>query len=738
MNTQSSPDEDERRTLRGTVDRVVFHNEENCWTVLRLKLQSLADPVTVVGELPSPQPGAALSVTGVWVNDPRFGRQFKMTSFESLLPADIDGIMHYLGSGLIKGVGPGMARRIVNKFGQDAFRVLDEEPELLTQIRGISPRKLEGIKTAWAEHRGIKDLIMFLQPHGISAAYAVRIFREYGAGALDIVKENPYRLAMDIRGIGFVTADAIAMKLGFDPGGVLRAQAGLLYLLRKLGDEGHVFFPLEELVHKCADELRMETQTVRGALRALSEEHRVVIDELSEDLGRPHFGVYLTRYYHYEKSIAHYLRRILNSPKSVHFPDPEVLLAGVLSMLPLELADEQIKAARAALSDKLLVITGGPGTGKTTVINAIIKLYEKRGAKVLLAAPTGRAARRMAEATEKDAKTIHRLLEYSPREDGFARNENHPLACGLLVIDEASMLDTMLMCHLVKALPLGSTLVLAGDVNQLPSVGPGNVLGDIMKSGAAKIVCLTEIFRQAAESDIIVNAHLINRGEVPSLHSNSRAPSDFYFIRRDDPAEAAALIIELVRERIPNKFRFHPVDEIQVLSPMHKGATGVEELNARLQAALNSQEQRIKRGGRSFYLGDKVMQTRNNYDKEVFNGDIGRICLINEEDREVVVRYEDKNVLYSYEELDEISMAYAVSVHKSQGSEYPAVVIPVLTEHYMLLQRNLLYTGVTRGKRLVVLVGSPRAMHMAVGNNRMNRRYSWLDRRLGAEQGGGL
>ncbi|MDR3176103.1 MAG: ATP-dependent RecD-like DNA helicase [Desulfovibrio sp.] len=736
MNTP--PDEDARRTLRGTVDRIVFHNEENCWTVLRLKLQSLADPVTVVGELPSPQPGAALSVTGVWVNDPRFGRQFKMESFENLLPADIDGIKHYLGSGLIKGVGSGMAKRIVDKFGRDAFRVLDEEPELLRQIKGISARKLEGIKAAWAEHRGIRDLIMFLQPHGISAAYAVRIFKEYGAGALDVVKENPYRLAMDIRGIGFVTADSIAMKLGFDPAGVLRAEAGLLYLLRKLGDEGHVFFPLEELVHKCSDELRVETQTVRTALRALAEGQRVVIDELSEDLGRPYFGVYLTRYYHYEKNIALYLRRILNSPKSVHFPDPEVLLAGVLSSLPLELADEQIKAARAALSDKLLVITGGPGTGKTTVINAIIKLYEKRGAKVLLAAPTGRAARRMAEATDKDAKTIHRLLEYSPREDGFARNENHPLACGLLVIDEASMLDTMLTSHLAKALPLGSTLVLAGDVNQLPSVGPGNVLGDIMKSGTAKIVRLTEIFRQAAESDIIVNAHLINHGEVPPLRGNSGASSDFYFIRRDDPVEAANLIIELVRERIPNKFRFHPVDDIQVLSPMHKGATGVEELNSRLQAALNSREQRITRGTRSFFLGDKVMQTRNNYDKDVFNGDIGRIRLINEEDRELVVRYEDRNVLYSYEELDEISMAYAVSVHKSQGSEYPAVVIPVLTEHYMLLQRNLLYTGVTRGKRLVVLVGSPRAMHMAVGNNRTTRRYSWLDRRLGAESGNGL
>ncbi|MDR0827332.1 MAG: ATP-dependent RecD-like DNA helicase [Desulfovibrio sp.] len=731
MKTPNPPEEDLKRTLRGTLERIVFHNEENCWTVLRLKLQSRADPVTVVGTIPAPQPGTALSVTGVWVNDQRFGRQFKMESFEALLPASIDGILHYLGSGLIKGIGPRMAKRIVDKFGVDAFRILDEQSELLEQVKGISPRKLESIKKAWSEHRGIRDLIMFLQPHGISAAYAVRIFKQYGGNALDVVQENPYRLAMDVYGIGFTTADSIAMKLGFDPAGELRAEAGLLYTLRKLNDEGHVFYPLEELIHKCADDLGAETETIRQALSALQGEERVVIDDLWNEAHEPYQGVYLSRYYHYEKNIAHYLHRLLHSPKSVSFPDPEDLLKGVLSMLPQELAEEQIKAARAALFDKLLVITGGPGTGKTTVINGIIKLFEKRGAKVLLAAPTGRAAKRMAEATGREAKTIHRLLEYSPREDGFQRNENHPLACGLLVIDEASMLDTMLMCHLAKALPLGSTLVLAGDVNQLPSVGPGNVLGDIMDSGTARIVCLTEIFRQAAESEIIVNAHLINHGQVPPLSNNS-SPSDFYFIRRDDPEQAADLLVELVRDHIPRKFGFDPVDDIQVLSPMHRGSAGVEELNTRLQAALNKESKRIKRGARSFCLGDKVMQIRNNYDKDVFNGDIGRVCQVNEEEKELTVRYEDKNVIYAQEELDEISMAYAVSVHKSQGSEYPAVVIPVLTEHYMLLQRNLLYTGVTRGKRLVILVGSPRAMHIAVNNNRTKRRFTWLDRRLAA------
>ncbi len=732
MTLQHLLDPEAKRTLRGTLERVVFHNEENGYTVLRMRVQSKADPITVVGSMPAPQPGIGLTVTGTWVNDARFGRQFKMESFEALLPATVEGIKHYLSSGLIKGIGKVLAGRIVEMFREETFQVLDCDPDQLSRVKGITPRLVSDIKSAWAEHQGIRDLIMFLQPHGVSTSYAVRIFRHYGAEALSIVRENPYRLAMDIHGIGFITADAAAMKLGFAPDSDLRAEAGLLYVLRRITEDGHVFYPYEDLVAETADELGVDRAVLDRALASLAQEERIVLESLVDEDGNELRAVYLARFHHYESKIAYYLKRILHSPKSVTFPEPEKLLSGVLGMLPLALAEEQVEAARASLAGKILVITGGPGTGKTTVINAIIKLFEQRKAKVLLAAPTGRAAKRMAETSEREAKTLHRLLEYSPKEDGFARNENHPLACGLLVVDEASMLDTMLMYHLLKAVPLGATLVLVGDVNQLPSVGPGNVLKDIIASGQVEVIRLTEIFRQAASSEIIVNAHLINQGEVPPLRGQSNELSDFYFIRQEDPEKVADMVVELVRDHIPRRFRLHPVDDIQVLTPMHKGAAGVANLNLRLQSALNRQEKKIQRGERRFHLDDKVMQIRNNYDKDVFNGDIGRVCHVDAEERELTVRFDDRNVLYSFEELDEIIPAYAISVHKSQGSEYPAVVMPVLVQHYMLLQRNLVYTGITRGKRLVVLVGSARAMHIAVNNNKMHRRYTWLEKRLAA------
>ena len=717
-------------TLRGTLERVVFHNEDTGWTVLRMKVQGKADPVSVVGVMSGPQPGIGLLVTGQWVNDARFGRQLKMERYETVLPATLEGIRHYLGSGLIKGIRQTLARRIVEEFGEATFAILDEDPDQLSRVKGISTRMVSDIKQAWAEHKGIRDLIMFLQPHGVSTSYAVRIFRHYGAEALDVVRENPYRLAMDIHGIGFITADGVALKLGLSRDSDLRVEAGLLYVLRKLTDEGNCFFPYEELVHRTSDELGVETELVRQCLDSLPLEERVVLENLVDDNGEDFRAVYLSRFHHYESNIAYYFKRLLRSPKSARFEDPEGLLSKVKRVLPIELAEEQEEAALASLTGKVLVVTGGPGTGKTTVINAIIKLFQDKRSKVLLAAPTGRAAKRMSETSGEEAKTIHRLLEYSPKEDGFARNEDNPLACGLLVVDEASMLDTMLMYHLLKAVPLGATLVLVGDVNQLPSVGPGNVLKDVIKSGAVNVVELTQVFRQAAASEIIVNAHLINQGEVPSLAPPSQGLSDFYFIRQDDPERAADMVVELVRDHIPRRFGLNPVDDIQVLTPMHKGAAGVGNLNARLQAALNRQEKKIQRGERQYKLDDKVMQIRNNYDKDVFNGDIGRICYLDPEEREITVRFEDRNVLYSYEEMDEIIPAYAISVHKSQGSEYPAVVLPVLTQHYMLLQRNLLYTGVTRGKKLVILVGSPKAMHMAVGNNKMHKRHTWLAKRL--------
>ncbi len=730
MNRDSLLDLAGRLTLRGTCERVVFHNEDNGWTVLRLKVPGRAEPVAVVGGMNAPQPGMGLAVTGAWVNDARFGKQFKMESYEALLPATVEGIKHYLGSGMIKGVGPSRAARIVEAFGLDTFRVLDEEPERLATIKGLPSKMIADIKAAWKEHSGIRDLIMFLQPHGISTSYAVRIFKYYGADSLDVLRRNPYTLAMDIRGIGFATADAAATKMGIDKDSPLRAEAGLLYMLQKLTDEGHVFYLREELIHRAAGELEIAVEPLEGAVEALIRDERVVAEEYEDADGAERVALYLARQYRCETGIAKYLRKILHSPKSVRFETPKKLLREVTSKLSIDLAEEQMEAAGAALTDKILVITGGPGTGKTTVINAIIKLFQSTKGRVLLAAPTGRAAKRMSETSGLEAKTIHRLLEYSPQEDGFARCENNPLACSLLVVDEASMLDTLLMYHLVKAIPLGATVVFVGDVHQLPSVGPGNVLGDIIDSGAVRVVRLTHIFRQAAGGEIIENAHRINQGEMPRLTPPSEGLTDFYFIRRDDPEEAALTVVDLVRGHIPRRFGLDPVEDIQVLTPMHRGAAGVGNLNLLLQQALNPQTQRVQRGERRFHLDDKVMQIRNNYEKDVFNGDMGRICRLDEEERELTVRYEDKSVIYSFEELDEIMPAYAVSVHKSQGSEYPAVVLPLLTQHYVLLQRNLVYTGVTRGKRLVIVVGSPRALQMAVANNKTQRRNTLLARRL--------
>lgn len=719
-----------KRSIRGTLERTVFHNEDNGYTVFRMKIQGKSEPLTVVGHMVSPQPGIGLVITGDFVNDPRFGRQFKMESFESVLPATLEGIRHYLGSGLIKGIRAGLAAKIVEAFGEDTFSVLDENPDALAKVKGISPRMVSDIKKAWAEHKGIRELIMFLQPHDVSTSYAVRIFRHYGSDSLEVVKENPYRLAMDIHGIGFTTADTIAMKIGIPPESQLRAEGGLLYVLRKLVDEGNVFYPYDELIHRTADELSVTTEIVADAVKQLELDKLVIVEDLTAEDGTEFRAVYLGQYHHYESNIAHYLNRIIHSPKSVHFDAPEKLLSEVIEKLDIELANEQVEAARASLSGKVLVVTGGPGTGKTTVINAIIQLFKHKRSKVLLAAPTGRAAKRMSETSGLEAKTIHRLLEFSPKENGFARNENNPLACGLLVIDEASMLDTMLLYHLLKAVPLGATLVFVGDINQLPSIGPGNVLKDIMSSGTVEVVELTEVFRQAATSEIIVNAHRINVGEVPPLVRTADGLSDFYFIQQEDPEKAVDLIVDLVKNHIPRRFKLDPVDDIQVLTPMHKGAAGVGNINSRLQGALNTQTCKIQRGDRQYRLDDKVMQVRNNYEKDVFNGDIGRICYVDPEEREITVRFEDRNVLYAFEELDEVTPAYAISVHKSQGSEYPAVVMPIMTQHYMLLQRNLVYTGVTRGKKLVVLVGSAKAMNIAVKNNKMHKRYTWLAQRL--------
>ena len=769
--------------LTASLDKVIFHNDENGYSVLSLLPKGKLDTITAVGHMILPEAGSLLRLTGEWVNHPRFGQQFSWRTFSVERDSSLEGIVAFLSSGLVKGVGKRLAQRIADKFGEETLFVLDEEAWRLSQVKGISPRLADSIAAAWSAQHGIRELIVFLEPSGISTAYAVRIYKFYGAESMEVLKENPYRLAMDIRGIGFLTADMLAGKLGFEKDHPLRAEAGVLYTLRRLMEDGHMCYPRHELVHAAVEDLDIPEAEAEAAVDRLIAEERFVQEAMEEEAppaeerreddlpawdddgfaGDEYFPdpdfipeldinadappeaeeeapfgaarsvpyIYLSMFHHYETSIAHYLGRIMASPKSVEINGAGEVVEKVLAGLPITLAPRQKDAVHAATKDKVLVITGGPGTGKTTIINAIIQVFAERTSRILLGAPTGRAAKRLAETSRRDARTIHRLLEYNPTEDGFARNEDQPLPCGLLIIDEVSMMDTMLMYHLLKAVPLGCTVIFVGDMNQLPSVGPGNVLKDIIHSGVVPVVELNEIFRQAEESEIILNAHRINKGQLPELNRPPHGElSDFYFIKQEDPDKAAELIVELVRDHIPRRFGFDSLNDIQVLSPMHKGAAGAANLNMLLQAALNRETAYVQRGERRFLLGDKVMQTRNNYEKDVYNGDIGRICYLDTEERELTVRYDDRNVLYAFDELDDILPAYAISVHKSQGSEYRAVVLPILTQHFMLLQRNLLYTAVTRGRDLVIIVGAPKALAMAVKNNHTQRRYTWLTQRL--------
>lgn len=714
------------QTVSGTVERVIFHNPANGFTVLRVAPETKgADAISCVGHTSQPHPGARVKLRGDYRNNPRFGRQFAFQGFEEIMPVSQNDIRSYLSSGLIKGVGPSMAEKIVQRFGDDTLRILDENPEQLREVRGIGEKTLEGIVESWKAHVGMRELMLFLQPQGVSPAYAARIFKAYGPKAREVLEKNPYRMAMDVRGIGFLTADAIAARLGFAPDNPLRVQAAALYILQRASEDGNVFLPEDSLVDRIVKQVAVSEEMAKEALLALEDDERIV----REAQGRV-MAVYLKRFHHCESRTSWYLRRLLASPKSIRFRDVDKALEKVLAELSITLAPRQIDAIRAATSAKILVITGGPGTGKTTIIKSLIRLFQKARAKIALAAPTGRAAKRMSEACEMDASTIHRLLEYSPTDDRFARNEDTPLPCDLLVVDEASMMDSLLFYYLLKAVPRGATLVLVGDIHQLPSVGPGNVLGDIIDSHAVPVVELNEIFRQSQESSIICNAHLINRGLMPLVEQNPRALSDFYFLPREDPDEAATTIVDLISSSIPAKFGLNPFNDVQLLTPMHKGAVGAELMNRRLQEALNPQGREVRKGDRIFRQNDKVMQIRNNYDKDIFNGDIGRIVFIDPHDRKISVRFDDVVKPYEFDELDELVPAYAISIHKSQGSEYPAVVIPIMMQHYILLQRNLIYTAVTRGKSLVVLVGERKALQIAIENNKTARRYTWLADRL--------
>ncbi|RLB10615.1 MAG: ATP-dependent RecD-like DNA helicase [Deltaproteobacteria bacterium] len=706
--------------LKGQIERITFFSEEDGYTIVKIKVAGKREPITAVGHFMSPNPGEIIEMTGKWVRHPKYGDQFKITSYKTAIPATVYGIERYLGSGLIKGIGPIMARRIVKKFGKETLNIIEEDIEKLKEVEGIGEKRICMIKKAWEEQREIRDLMIFLQEHGISPSYAPKIYRKYRENSIQVIKENPYRLAMDIYGIGFITADRIAEKLGFPKDSELRATAGIIYVLQQIADEGHVYCPYEELLERCKKILDVSQDIIENALRKLQADERIVKDEEA---------VYLAQFYVCETGVAKRLIRLMEMPKSIRRINTEKAIEWVQKKLGIRLAEMQKEAIRAVSENKVVIITGGPGTGKTTVINAIIKIFSQIGAKILLAAPTGRASKRMTETSGHEAKTIHRLLEYSPERGEFKKNERSPLKCDILIIDEASMIDIVLMYHLIKAVPLNATVVIVGDVNQLPSVGPGSVLKDMISSGIFPVVKLNEIFRQARESLIVINAHRINAGQFP-IFKSERRNADFYFIEEEDPEKGLSIIINLVKDRIPKKFGFDPYEDIQVITPMNKGIIGAENLNEKLQKALNPFSFGITKGTKKFKVKDKVMQLRNNYEKGVFNGDIGRIVKIDQENQEVFIAFDTGIVAYDYSELDEISLAYAISVHKSQGSEYPAVVIPIFIQHYVLLQRNLIYTAITRGKKLVVIVGTKKAFLIGIKNNKIQRRYTKLNKRL--------
>ena len=732
--------------ITGSVERITYYNEENGYTVLRLKPDTRGmlpfkyaagrdALITVVGNLPEINPGEWLKLTGQWTTHAKHGRQFQATMCEQSVPASVEGIKRYLGSGLIRGVGPVMAERIVDKFGDRSLDVIELEPGRLREVLGIGPKRINGITKAWEQQRAIKDVMIFLQSHGVSTNLATKIYKKYGDDSLAVVQNTPYKLVRDIHGVGFKTADKLAQALGLaadDPG---RIEAGIAYTLNRMAEEGHVYVPQEELEPEASEILGVEAAQVSDVIERLEagdlirrETLTYEVEPKSAEAVREEKAVYLTPLYYSEIGATNRLQKIIEHPTSrlasLRFP-----ATGNQQPAPsLQLTSQQREAIQTAVTHKVTVLTGGPGTGKTTTLRSLLDLLDQNGLTYALASPTGRAAKRLAETTGRQAKTIHRMLEFNPGE-GFGRNEDNPVDAAMIVIDEASMLDLVLANNLLKAISPDSHLLLVGDVDQLPSVGAGDVLRDLIDSGVAAVIRLETIFRQAAGSLIIRNAHRINQGLMPETPKNA---TDFFLFVKQGPDEAARLLVDVVKNRIPQKFGFDALGDVQVLSPMYSGATGVSNLNRLLQQALNPRGKQAERrlSGRDFRVGDKVMQTVNNYDKSVYNGDIGRITAMDVVEQRLTVNVDGLPVVYDFLEADELIHAFAISVHKSQGSEYPCVVLPVLTQHYLLLQRNLLYTAVTRAKKLVVLVGTRRAIAIAVKNNRVAQRHTALDWRL--------
>ncbi len=746
--------------LQCVIERITYHNEENGYSVIKVAARGYSDIIAAVGTMPEAHVGSVFNLYGYWKVDPKYGQQFVFQRCEETLPATVNGIKKYLGSGLIKGIGPAYAGRIVKTFGEETLNILDNEPDRLAEVPGIGPKRIEKIKKSWVEQKEIKNIMVFLQSHDVSTSLATKIYKQYGNQSIEVVTENPYKLADKIWGIGFKTADIIAKKLGFGHERFERLRSGIFYTLNKLSELGHCFAYRDELLKAGAELLETTEELIDSTLEKMIEANDVIYedyedvagagftvrqssDEASETGTSNMAAIYLPVFYYSERGTANRLLRLLSASKGRN----TYMASGMTEVLnewatvdssAIHYDETQLKAIRAAIDNKILVLTGGPGTGKTTTTLGIIRAYREAGAKILLAAPTGRAAKRMSEVTHMEAKTIHRLLEMRPPQ-GFQRNENNPLEGDVLIVDECSMIDIILMNSLLRAVPDNMALILVGDVDQLPSVGAGKVLSDIIASGAVPVIKLEKIFRQAQKSRIITNAHKINHGEMPYLTNHDNNASDFLFIAEEEgetaverSEKAADIIISLCTQLLPQQGINE--EDIQVLTPMRRGVVGSANLNQRLQAAMNPEGLFLKSAGVDYRVSDKVMQIRNNYEKAVFNGDIGFISAVNTEDNELTVNFDDRKVVYDVSELDELVLAYATTIHKSQGSEFPYVVMPLMMSHYVMLQRNLLYTGVTRAKKGLILVGEKKAVFIAVKNNKIEARKTRLAERLQNKQ----
>lgn len=711
----------------GYIERITFQSPESGYTVAQLKMKGRTDLVCIVGAMPGIKPGETVRCQGSWKQHLVYGKQFCIEKHQVEAPADIIGIKKYLGSGLIKGIGPKYACRIVDKFAAETLDIIDKYPEKLLEVEGLGKKRVETIKTHWSEQKSIRDVMIFLQSNGVSPSFGQKIFKTYGAASIKQVQSNPYRLAREIRGIGFKTADGIAQKMGMAKDAPERLDAGIEYVLSECADDGHVCFPMSELVKISVEMLETSEAMLEPRFKALADEGRIEIGEMVFAGALERF-IWLRPLFLAEVGICRQLSRLRWSQGRLRSIDISKAIEWVQRELSISLAENQKKAIAQALEEKVQIITGGPGTGKSTITNAILTITKKLSNKIILAAPTGRAAKRMSEITGWDASTIHSLLEVDFQNGGFKKGINNPIDCDLIIIDESSMLDTSLMYSLLKAIPNHARVIFVGDINQLPSVGPGNVLKDMIASGNLPVTILNEIFRQAAGSRIITNAHRINNGSMPDM-SNAN-DSDFFFIDAETPEYVLKDILTLVTQRLPKKYGFDPINHIQVLAPMRKGLIGTENLNVILQEQLNPKGSPLHWGGRRYLPGDKVMQIRNDHKREVYNGDIGRIVSIDHVEQEVIVAMDNRRVIYSFSDLDDLVLAYAVSIHKYQGSECPCVVIPIHTTHFKLLHRNLLYTGVTRGKKMVVLVGTKKAVSIAVRNDEVKRRYTGLKQAL--------